>query len=166
MKPSKLATLGLALALGWPLALSGMPQGNPQARARLRENINALMLVRMTQALDLTEEQAVRIYPPLTKIDKEKAQLQNRLTVEVRDLREALGTSDAPEARLLELVAKIRDTRRAIREKEAAFDAVLEGSLTPVQKARYVIFQVDFFRGLGERVARAREVRGKIERRP
>lgn len=161
MKASRIVVFVLAgLALG--ARVQGQPaQADPQARARLRENIHTLMLLRMTEALDLTEEQTAKLFPPLTRIEKEKADLQKRMATEVRNLRDALQREPVREPDVLASVQRIRDLRRAVREKDEEFDAVVEASLTPVQKGKYVIFLVDFARGLGDRLNRARQVRGK-----
>jgi Spy/CpxP family protein refolding chaperone len=153
------------LTPGSPLSPQAKP-GDPGARTRLRENINTLMLVRMTQDLDLTEDQASKIYPVLTRIEKEKAGLQARLAEEIRDLRQALRAGGAADRDLVERVGRVRDIRRAVREKDDEFERVMDRNLTPVQKARYTVFMVDFYRALGDRAVRAREVRGKIARTP
>lgn len=162
-KSMALAIAGLlAAAAAWAQA----PQGDPGARARLRENINTLMLVRLTQDLDLTEDQASRIYPVLTRIEREKAEFQSRMAQEIRELRQTLRTSGAADKDLLERVGRIRDIRRAVRAKDDEFEQVMDRNLTPVQKAKYAVFMVDFYRALGERAVRAREARGKIARMP
>jgi len=169
MRMKQAAALAASVLLAGTLALAGgRPQATPQGRARLRQNISTLMLVRMTQALDLTQEQAADLFPVLTRIEKDKADLQRRLGMDVRKLRAALQNGETKESSLLDLVARVGETRRAIRQKDEEFDAALDTSLTPVQKAKYVIFTVDFYRGLGETAARARaRMAGrKVERRP
>ncbi len=166
MKKASTTLLILASLLLAGQAAARPQQGEPQTKARLRENINTLILVRLTQALDLTEDQTARLFPKLTRIDKEKAELQRRLGAEVRDLRAAVQDPATKEADLLSAVARIRGIRSDIRGLEERFDAVLDENLTPVQKAKYVVFAVDFYRGLGETINRAREMRGKIQRKP
>jgi hypothetical protein len=65
---------------------------------------------------------------------------------------------------LLELVAAIRETRRSIRGLDDEVESALEAVLTPVQKARYLIFTVEFLRGVGETLERARGARAPIKR--
>lgn len=158
--------LAIACLMAASAAWARAPQGDPGVRARLRENINTLMLVRLTQALELTEDQASRIYPVLTRIEKDKADLQARLAEEIRDLRQALRSAGGADKDLLERVMRIRDIRRAVREKDDEFEEVMDRNLTPIQKAKYTVFMVDFYRALGDRAVRAREARGKILRTP
>jgi Spy/CpxP family protein refolding chaperone len=161
MKASRIVAFILAGLVIGARGQAQPAQADPQARARLRENINTLMLLRMTEALDLSEEQTAKLFPPLTRIEKEKADLQRRMATEVRTLREALQSEPVREPDVLASVNRVRELRRAVREKDEEFEAVVEANLTPVQKGKYVIFLVDFARGLGERLNRARQVRGK-----
>lgn len=151
--------------LAWSISL-GAQQGDPQARARLRERISDLYLIRLTRALDLTDEQTARIYPLLTRVEKDKAALQGRMGLDFRDLREELAKTPPGDTAVLGLVDRIRHARRAIRQKDDEVEAALEGILTPVQRARYVIFTVDFLRSVGENLDRVRGGRGPLKRTP
>jgi Spy/CpxP family protein refolding chaperone len=160
-----LAALGLALAAGTAPAVLGAPQ-ETALRPRLRESLSDLYLVRLTRALELTEDQAARLYPVLTRAEKDKAALQGRMGNDLRDLREELAGPAVREGRVAELVDRVREARRAIRQKEDEVEAVLEAHLTPVQRARYVIFTVDFMRSVGENLQRVRGQRGVLKRIP
>jgi Spy/CpxP family protein refolding chaperone len=160
------AVIVLVLALGTLAPAQGSLQGDPQARMRIRENISNLYLLRLTRALELTEEQAAKVYPLLTRVEKDKAGIQRRMGQDLRDLRAELAKPGAGEQPVLELVARIREARSALRRKDDEVEGALDGVLTPVQKARYLIFSVDFFRGIGENLERARGLRGPIKRTP
>jgi Spy/CpxP family protein refolding chaperone len=160
------AIMILSFALGGWSAAFGAPQGEPQARARLRENISNLYLLRLTRALELTEDQTAKLYPLLTRVEKEKAELQRQMGLDLRDLRAEMAKSPAGEKAVLGLVTRIRESRRAIRQKDDEVEAVLEGVLSPLQRARYLIFTVDFLRSVGENVQRARGLRPPIKRTP
>lgn len=148
------------------LRAQASPQGDPQARMRLRENISDLYLLRLTRALELTEEQTAKLYPFLTRVEKEKAALQRQMGLDLRDLRAELANASAGEGNVLGLVARIREARRTIRRKDDEVENVLEGVLTPIQKARYLIFTVEFLRSVGEKLERARGLRAPIKRTP
>lgn len=161
----------LALAIcGRPSAAGAAPQAapgtGPQERGRLRERISDLYLLRLTRALELTEEQTARIYPALTRVEREKSVLQRRMGLDLRDLRAGLAEARADEAAILDLVVRIEEARRAIREKDDEADALLEAVLTPLQRARYLVFRIEFLRGVGENLERARGRRGEIQRTP
>ncbi len=159
MRTKRVIVLLLA-CLALPVWAASLPQqGDPQTRAKLRENINTLRLLRMTEALDLTEAQTAKLFPAMNRIEKEKAELQRRVGGEIRDLRAALDKNPAQEADILALVQRIKEIRQSIQQKDAELEALLDENLTPVQKGRYLIFLVDFARGLGEKLNRARQIR-------
>ena len=53
-------------------------------------------------------------------------------------------------------MAKILDLRERIKRRESEFEKFLFTQLTSAQKARYIIFDIDFNRGMMERMGRAR----------
>ena len=160
------AVLLLGFGIGtWSMAY-GAPQGEPQARQRFMENISNLYLIRLTRALELTTEQTAKIYPLLTRVEMDKAELQRRMGADLRDLRGELGRARPDDEKVLELASRIREARRAIRQRDNEVEDALDGLLTPVQKGRYLVFTVDFLRGLGENLGRARGQRATIKRTP
>jgi len=161
-----IAALLLGLALGAMPAPLRAQAGEGQERMGLRQRINDLYLLRLTRALELTEQQAARIYPLLTRAEKDKAEVQRRMGVDLRRLRAELGRTPPGEKALLELASRIRQDRRAIRQKDDDVDAALEDLMTPVQKARYLLFKVEFLRNVGENLGRARGTRAQIKRTP
>ena len=110
----------------------------------------------MTQALDLTEGQTAVIFPELNRAEKEKAELQAELAREIRELRQLLNNKKAEEKDFEDRVAKIVDLREKVSLRESEFEKFLLSQLTSVQKARYIIFNIDFNRGMMERMGRAR----------
>jgi len=161
MKTSRIVGSVLSVVILGMWVMAAPRQGTPQARARVRANISTLKLLRMTEVLELTEDQTAKLFPALTKIDKEKAELQRRMGVEIFDLRAALEKEQVQDADVLARVQRIRDIRDSVKRKDDEFDAVLGANLTPVQKGRYLIFLVDFARGLGEKLNQARQGRDK-----
>lgn len=138
-------------------------QGPPQGRANIRENLFTLRALRMTQALDLTEQQTAVIFPELNRAEKDKAELQKELAREIRELRAMLKDEKTPLEQYENRVARINELRAKIREREEAFEKFLFGQLTPVQKAKYILFNVDFNANLMMRMRRAAETGQKIK---
>ena len=155
-----------ALALFAFLGTWAAAQTDPQARTRLRENISTLYLLRLTRALELTDTQTGRLFPVLTRIEREKAEFQRRMNLGLMDLRAALEEPGEGEGRILELVGRVRADRLAIRQRDEEAEAALDEVLSPVQKARYLLFTVDFYRNLGRHLEKARQMRPAIKRRP
>jgi Spy/CpxP family protein refolding chaperone len=158
MKTTRLTILCLmsTLALGLAPAAPAGQAGDAQTRARLRERISDLYLLRLTRALDLTEEQTARLYPILTRVEKEKAGLQRDISLDLRNLRAELAKPRPGEKEVAGLVDRIRGARRAIRGLDEKVETALDEALTPVQKGQYLLFTVDFLRRVGENMGRNR----------
>jgi Spy/CpxP family protein refolding chaperone len=151
------------LAAGLPaLAAQNRPAGRAeQAAPPIRENIITLKLLRMTQALGLTQEQTAAIYPVLTRLENEKYGLTRKLSRALRDLREEVGRAQPGETRLRELISTIDRLREEISANDRKMTEFVRSKLTVEQSAKYLLFTVEFYRGLGERLNRARQLRGK-----
>jgi Spy/CpxP family protein refolding chaperone len=150
------ATAGDALAQ----ARGGMGQGMGQRGARVRENLATLRLLRLTQALDLTEDQTSRIFPFINKIEKEKLAIQRQMTSDIQELRRVLSAGTVPETEIIPLVGRIKASQGRVKELDAESEAFLEKQLSPLQQGRYVIFQIDFYRMLEQAVADLKPQRG------
>jgi len=162
MTTKRFVLIGLMLSLvpGVSSAAPAPQAGDPQSRARLRERVSDLYLLRLTRTLELTEEQTAKLYPVLTRVEKEKAALQRDMGLDLRDLRAELAKTPPGEKEVLGLVDRIRHARRAIRERDEEVEATLDRVLTPVQKGRYIVFTVDFLRNVGENLGRVRRGAG------
>jgi CRISPR/Cas system CSM-associated protein Csm2 small subunit len=163
-KPVILAGLVMSFVLAvWSSPAAGQAPG-PQPRTRLRERISDLYLLRLTRALELTEEQTAKLYPALTRAERQKAGLQVQMGLDLRSLRAELAKTPPKEATILLLADRVRDARRAIRQVDDGVEEALDKALTSVQRARYLIFTVDFLRRVGENLGRSEAVRGLTKR--
>lgn len=138
------------------LLFAQMPGQEPLGRERVRENINRLRLLRMTEMLELTEEQTAKIYPASNRVEKEKMDIIKTLNREIRDLKVLLGAAKSKEEEIAARVKTVKELRRNLLEKDQEFEDFLEKNLSEIQKAKYVIFSVEFYRNLGEKLNRAR----------
>lgn len=154
--------LNLILLLSGQEASGQEPRGQMQ-QGNLRRNLVTLRALRMTQVLELTEQQTAVIFPELNRAEKEKAELQRQLALEIRNLRQKIDSGKYTDEEFEAGVQKIRELRHNIQAREQAFEDFLFGRLTPVQKARYIIFSLEFNRGLMERAQRLRQSGQKIK---
>ncbi len=145
--------------------LIGQNRVRQSGQGDLRNNLFTLRTLRMTQELELTEQQTAAIFPELNRAEKDKAELQKTLTSELRELRLMLkndrGKTEDKDYELK--VNRIGELRRQLQEREKAFEDFLFSQLTAVQKARYIIFSLDFNRTLIERTHRMRMGGQKIK---
>lgn len=158
MEMKKLIALGVGLLFCGALPLAGQrPEQEMAARERIRDNINRLRLLRMTEELGLTEDQTAVIFPAASRLEKEKAEISRKIGQAVRELRAILRDANPDPKELNEKVKVIKELRRQIQEKDLEFEKILENNLDENQKARYVLFSLDFYRVLGEKLERARK---------
>lgn len=127
----------------------------------VRENLSTLRLLRMTDALDLTEDQTAKIYPFLNRVEKDKLKIQKAMSSDLKALR-ILTRDPAPkEAEILAKAKSILDARIKVRALDDEADQFLQKQLTNVQIGKYVIFQLDFYRGLESTFEQIRQRRGQ-----
>jgi Spy/CpxP family protein refolding chaperone len=164
-RPTALLTiLGLFLTATLAAAQSQPRRWGPN-RERLRENLNHLRLLRMTEALDLTEEQTAKIYPFAIRVEKEKAGIVRELGAKMEELRQLVSEANPKDEDLVSRVEAIGQLKRSLQDKDLEFEKFLRANLSEIQIARYVIFQADFNRAMGDRLNRARAMT-RSRRRP
>jgi hypothetical protein len=126
------------------------------ARKGLRDNVSTLFLLRMTQVLDLSNEQAANIYPEVIRVEREKRDINRSIGIQLRKLRSLLHEEMPDENELAQIVKELRELRYRLKGKDEELEIFLAENLTLVQQAKYILFAQDFFRGLKEKLERAR----------
>lgn len=165
MKAKSIVALSLGLIIFssvlFPAVQEQENELQERLRLRTRENIVTLMLLRMTRFLELTEDQTAKIYPLLTRVEKEKMMINRQIARQMQELRMILKEEEPdPEALKLRIEA-LKKLREDLRSKDAEVEAQLEEVLTVVQQAKYVVFMTVFFKELRENLERARNIREK-----
>ena len=158
--------MGVSLLAGFRTPARAGQSGEQAQRAGLRERIGELYLLRLTRALDLTEEQTAKVYPLLTRSEKQKAEIQRKMGQDLRALRAELAKTPPDDKELVALTGRIREARLAIRKGDEEVEAALDRVLTPVQRAQYLIFNIEFLRDVGENFGRIRAGRPLLKRTP
>ena len=157
MKPKTWITAALVWAgVLWFAAGPALAQ-NPPERRNTRENIRTLMLLRMTQVLDLSEEQAAQLYPMINRLEKEKLAINREMAKLLRDLRFQLREDRADEQEMRGIMDRIKDLRASLRAKDSEVEAFMEERLTLEQQAKFLIFFQDFNQYLREKILEARK---------
>jgi preprotein translocase subunit YajC len=130
-------------------------QGNgAQNRQTVRENLATLRLLRLTKALDLNEEQAAKIFPTVNRIEKEKLSIQRNMTADIQSLRQIIADPAPKEIELAAKIKSVKDAQHLIRQKDDELETFLEANLTTVQRGKYVIFEIEFYRMLDQSLIR------------
>lgn len=122
----------------------------------IRNNISTLMLLRMTQALDLTESQTAKIFPKVNEIEKEKMETNTQLGKQIRELRLILKQENPDEQEITNKINNIKELKLRLKSREEEFEIFLRDNLTLIQQAKYLVFAQDFYRGLRQILEKAR----------
>jgi Spy/CpxP family protein refolding chaperone len=114
--------------------------------------------------LDLSEEQAAKVYPAASRLEKEKAEVLKAIDGEMGVLKDLLEESSPDVVRLSAGVAKVKELRQSLQEKDREFEGLLEQNLSPVQRAKYILFSAEFYKRVAAGLKRAREQTGARRR--
>lgn len=140
MKKVVAVTLSL-LVLG--TALWAAPRG-PQER---RRELEMLRMWRLTKELDLSEEEAAKVFPLLGRYSRKRQQLQSQRWRLLRELRELLD-EEAPPEQLEEKMRQIEAKTRELEELRWKEWQEIKRILSPEKQARYLLFHERFVRDL------------------
>lgn len=147
------------------LSAAVLNDGPQQNRRRTRENIITMRLLRMTRVLELTEEQAAKIFPVVTRVEKEKMEISLKVGKEMRDLRLALKSKTPDEKKISNKIKAVKELRDRLESMDRELETRLEESLTLIQRAKYLVFSADFNRFLGNQLDRARRMKERPQKK-
>ena len=145
--------------------LTALPDKEFQNKKRIRENLNTLRLLRMTQALDLTEEQTAKIFPAINRIEKEKMEIQREIGQKIKELRLILDKEKPGEQEIEEVMQDWKGLRNTLKSKDEELENFIEENLTLVQRAKHLLFLIDFYKGIREKMDRARWLQQRLSKR-
>jgi Spy/CpxP family protein refolding chaperone len=156
MKTKYILSILLCLLLLSSILSAAIQDDQPQNRRKARENMRTLWLLRMTRVLELTEEQTAKVFPIVSRIEKEKSEVHQQIGKQVRELRLILREEEPDQNELETKINKIKELRNLIKKKDEELEARIEENLTLVQRAKYLMFAANFYRELRDNLERAR----------
>lgn len=159
----------ILLALGWPLLAQPLPgPGRPgldslcppdcPPEPRERKMLEAVRITRMTEALNLSQDQIARFFPKLKQLDDDHRQMRRRH----RDLVTRLEKMMQREVGEKDLRAKLDSIDRLRQESMMRMDRIhreLDTVLTLEQRARWRVFEENFDDEIRRMVMQAKEKR-------
>jgi Spy/CpxP family protein refolding chaperone len=137
--------VALALSGGQVLAQPANTKGpmNEERREELRERIELIWMWRLTEELDLTQEEGATIFPILRQYEEKKRTLRDENRELVRELDRLIKANAS--------AGELKKTIQALAENEKKYHQVKEEGfqklerILPVEKqARYIVFQEQF----------------------
>lgn len=124
-----------------------------------RAIIENVRIYRMTKELDLSSEQAIEFFPKLRELQKVELRFTEEKTRILDGLRERIsrGSSDQE---ILALLDEFENAHRKRLEGLVARTKDMFEILTPMQRAKFLVFQDDFSREIRELIKRVKQQKG------
>jgi len=166
----------MTLALIMALALSGgqvlarpSARGNfgpmdEERREELRERIELIWMWKLTEELDLTQEEGATIFPILRQYEEKKRTLRDENRELVREL-DQLIKANASEGKLKKAIGALAENEKKFHQVQEEGFQELEKILSVEQQAKYIVFQAEFRREIHGLLRKAKE-RGRGSERP
>ena len=168
----------MALALMMALGLSGVkvlaqsatppPQGEerrmtPERREELKKKVELIWQQKLTERLNLTEEEKAKVFPLLQQYHEQQRALRQENRQLVREL-EGKIKANASGKELKRTIRDLEENEHKLQEmKEEGFHELAK--ILPIEKqARYIIFQAEFRREMHRLMQKARHREGGPER--
>jgi Spy/CpxP family protein refolding chaperone len=127
-------------------AYAQFPEDEPSSakREQIRKRIETLRMWKLTEELDLDEKTSAKLFPVISKYDKERAKLQHTIRQDMRELRRSLQSDkDADYQGMLDRLEKNHREMQRIEDDEMK---ELKTILTAKQQAQYLLFNMKFKR--------------------
>ena len=163
--------LGLALALSLA-APGGFAQESGDRRGRSKERrdeayrmVDAYVIANIQESLGLDDDTYVKVIPLVNSLQKVRREYFRERSRGVRGLRRLLRSGSATEAQVEEALSALKrleaDGPERIRKQAEALDAVL----SPLQQAKYRVFEVEVEQRMRELMRRGRGDRSPEEKK-
>ncbi len=110
-----------------------------------REIVEKVKIYRLAQYLDLTTEQAEKFFPRLSELHKVEKEFHAERMEILRELEHVLH-GEISDTEINKVVLKYEDVQKKKIEKEERKLREMQEILTPLQRARYIIFEEEFNR--------------------
>ncbi|MCD6595309.1 hypothetical protein J7L68_06520 [bacterium] len=110
---------------------------------KMMERIETLKMWKLTEALDLNEDQTTKLFPAIKQFQKKQDSLQEKMAKNIEQLENAID-NDADSLEIADIIGEINDARDTQCRNEADFYGKLQGILTIDQQAKYILFEIDF----------------------
>ncbi|MGB3341983.1 MAG: hypothetical protein WBB37_10940 [bacterium] len=138
------------------LALSTLCLAQPFDDQDPRAIIEKVKIYRLTQELDLTTEQAVVFFPKLNELQKIEREFGEGKIKIINELKKLIN-DDASDEKILEEVSKYEKLHKDKMTKQMNKIKELWKILTPIQRAKFLIFQEEFNKEIREMIKKIKK---------
>uniref|UniRef100_A0A7C6EME5 Periplasmic heavy metal sensor n=1 Tax=candidate division WOR-3 bacterium TaxID=2052148 RepID=A0A7C6EME5_UNCW3 len=127
-----------------------------------REIIEKVRIYKLTEELDLSEEQTIKFFPKLKEMRRNEQEFHIQRIEMIKKLKELLEEK-ANEQEIVKVLNKLQELQKKRFESQLKEIEEIKQILTPEQQARFIIFQEEFEREIRDLI---REVRGRRQLPP
>lgn len=159
MRAARVLLLVGAAALVLSLPAAGQPERLRRDR-RTERIIEALLIWRLVDELNLTDQQIARIFPRIKALKEIRIELGMRSVQLQRELRTLLQQQPRDEEAIRARIAELDQLRRHIEQRRQQILREIHAALTVEQQARFVLIQETFE---AETIRTLEEVRRIVE---
>ncbi|MDP8207444.1 MAG: Spy/CpxP family protein refolding chaperone [Candidatus Electryonea clarkiae] len=138
----------------------GMEPG-PKNDRRVRERIQSMKIWKLTETLELTEEQSARFFPRFREFEKEIKGIEDKIHENIEALREVVKAGN--DDKIDELIARHEKLTQSMHDKNKELINNSTDILSKNQQAKLVIFQHRFPKRMREII---NEMKGGYGPRP
>ena len=135
----------------------GQSRGGPELREDTFRLIDAYVISNIQESLGLSDEQFGRVLPLVKKLQADRRDFARRRMQALRSLRKTLTSGAATEAGVADLLKEVKsaaaDEHAGSQKNLEALDAIL----TPLQQAKYRVFEAEVELRLRHLLARSQD---------
>lgn len=155
-----LTVAGIALVLiGVGVEVKGQPPP-PIDEAKPKKLIETMRIWRMTEELDLSEEQISKFFPKLKSLDDAKEEFFTQRAGVVKDLAQLLKSAKPSIAAVEKKLGELEEVEQGFEKKRAKLKRDMRDILSVEQQARLVVFEFNFEREIKEIIRDIKRHRG------
>jgi Spy/CpxP family protein refolding chaperone len=164
MIPVIIAILAIA-PMSWAQLMDQPPGGPPfggPMRGRVRERIKTVKIWKLTEELNLTDEQSQKFFPIYNRFFDTREDIENQKNQLIQNLGELTAKENPSDSEINQQLNKIDSLDQRIQELQKQFRNDLKGVLTTRQIGCLYVFEIRFLRQMQDIIRDARqEMRGR-----
>ncbi len=134
------------------------PAGHvPELRDETFRLVDAYFISNLQESLGLSDDQFARILPLVKKVQSDRRDFAKRRMHALRQLRKTLQSGSATEASVTDLLRDLKSASADERDGTLKNLDILDAELTPLQQAKYRVFEAEVDLRLRHLLARSQE---------
>lgn len=147
-----LMVLGTVLVVlaGAGMEARGQPPPGPPEEPEPRELIETVRIWRMTEELDLSEEQIAQFFPKLKKLEDAEKEHSEKIAKTIGELDELLKSAKPSPSALSKKMDELEAIEKEFEKKRAKLKEEMREVLSVEQQAKLVVFRFKFHREMRE----------------